>query len=633
MKNILLILVALIGNTIFAQDISILTQRYNNYRTGWNTSEKELNTNNVNSSQFGLSFTRSVDDQMYATPLLVANLNISGKTQNVLFVVTMSNSVYAFNADDSSSMAALWHVNVTSTGNTVFKSSYLPCSNYGPNIGIIGTPAIDTISKTMYFISNEYKTATTKAQQYFHALDITTGLEKAGSPTLISSYVLGKGSASKNDTVYFDPIKHNQRSAMLLSNGVVYACWASFCDKDPYHGWVMGFDASTYKLKYTYNATPNGSEGGIWMAGNGPSVDDNGNIYIIVGNGTVGDSIHPNNPIGRGESLLKFKPTTDSLKLIDFFTPGNYAYLETNDLDYGNGTAMLIPNSNLSVSTSKEGKLFLLDDTQLGKYTANDDSVIQEFSVIPHYNFPQWANYGTPVYYHYYSQADSECVYVWGSFDSLKQIFFNRPTMKFDFSKTIVGKTTAAQSNYGPVLSVSSNDTVVGTGIVWALRFTTNTNGTGLLEAYDARDIRRLLWSSSKKSSDKLGVYPKFNSAVVANGKVYVPSMSNKIYVYGLHKLIGTSIKTENIDMVLSTFPNPATSSITLKYTLTKQVTDLKVSIVDVYGRTILTTTFNPIFGENAQVIQFNNKLNNGMYSVILRSNNDILGITKLVKY
>jgi hypothetical protein len=637
MKKLYFIIVYILsGNFLSGQNTSVLTHRYDNYRTGWNTSEKILNTGNVNQKQFGLLYTRAVDDQMYATPLLVSSLSINGKTQNVLIVVTMNNSVYAFDADDSATMTPLWHVNITSTGNRVFKSSDLPCSNYGPNIGIIGTPAIDTLSKTMYFVSNEYSNASKKAQQYFHALDITTGNERSGSPTLIATFVLGTGAASKNDTVFFDPIKHNQRSAMLLFDGVVYACWASFCDRDPYHGWIMGFDVSTYKLKYTYNTTRNGSEGGIWMAGNGPSVDENGNIYFIVGNGTVGVTGNPNNIYGRGESLLKFKTTADSLQLVNFFTPGDYVKLEANDLDYGNGTAMLIPNSNLSVSTSKEGKLFLLDDTKLGKCTANDDSALQGFYVVPH-NISagsQWADFGTPIYYHYVSGADSEFVYVWASFDSLKQFRFNRANMQFDLSKTIRGTTTVPQSNYGPVLSGSSDGTTVGTGIVWALRFLTNTNGNEVLEAYDARDVRKLLWSSNTGPAiNKLGVWAKFNSAMIANGKVYVPSQSNKIYVFGLHTPTANDISSANLVTKFTLYPDPAKEYVDLTYSLAKTELNLTAVFYDLYGRQMLTFPLKGNIGENSQTLNFGSQLKSGIYSVIIRSGENLYSVTKLVKY
>jgi hypothetical protein len=634
MKNfyLLVIFILILGNNVHSQNISVPTQRYDNYRVGWNSKEKLLNTGNVNLDHFGLLFTRSVDDQMYSTPLLISNMSINGKAQNVLLVATMNNSVYAFDADDSSAMAPLWHVNVTSPGNRVFKSSDLPCSNYGPNIGIIGTPAIDTISKIMYFVSNEYSNTAQKAEQYFHALDITTGNEKVGSPTLINAFVLGTGDGSINDTVFFNPMKHNQRSAMLLHNGVVYICWASFCDLDPYHGWVMGFDATTYQLKYTYNNTPNGSEGGIWMQGNGPSVDDNGYIYIISGNGTVGVTGNPNDSSERGESLLKFKPDTGSLKLIDFFTPGDYAKLEQNDLDYGTGTAMLIPNSNLSVSTSKEGMIYLLDDSKLGKCTPSNDSAIQAFSIIPHFSNAQWADFGTPIYYPYMSQADSEFIYVWASFDSLKQFLFKRSLMQFELNKTIEGTVKAAQSNYGPVLAGSSDGNIPGTGIVWALRFTTNTNGTGLLEAYDALDVRKLLWSSNSGTGNKMGTYPKFNSPVIANGKVYVPSQSKKVYVYGLRNPFVSFSMTETRNKFLTAFPNPVEEFLNINYVLSTPEKNLYASFSDLSGKVLFKINLNGKVGENSETIHFGNKLQPGIYIAVIQSDMNMFGKFKLVK-
>ena len=634
MKNFYLILFILLTGSFLlnAQNISVTTQRYNTYRTGWNTAETVLNPGNVNDSQFGLVYTRAVDDRIYAHPLLISNLSINGKTQNVLFIETLNNSVYAFDADDPLASAPLWQVNVTSPGNRLFKNTDSPCSSTEAHIGIVCTPVVDTISKTMYFISSEFNTATNKAQQYFHAMDITTGSEKAGSPTLISAKVPGTGDASVNDTIYFDPSLQLQRTAMLLHDGVVYACWASFCDQGLYHGWVMGFDASTYKLKYTYNNTPNGYQGGIWMEGNAPSVDDEGYIYIISGNGTVGDGIDPNNPVGRGESLMKFIPTEDSLKLVNFFTPADYEKLEQNDLDYGMGTALLIPNTDLSVSSSKEGVIYILDNTKLGKYSPGNDSVIQYFSVIPG-DVRQSVIMGMPVYYHYISQADSEFIYVWGSLDSLKQFSFDRSNMELDLSKTITGNTVLPDSRYGPIISGSSNGTLVGTGILWALRFTDNVNGNGLLEAYDARDIRKLLWSSKTMTANNLGLYPKFNYPVVANGKVYVCSQSKKIYVYGLKESVSSVTTNETFFSDFSVAPNPATSSVTIKYCVPIAASKITISFIDPMGRNALDISPDSKPGENSQLIQLNDRLKPGIYFVLLRSDKQILGIKKLVKY
>jgi len=632
-KFYFIIIILFLSDLVYSQNISVLTHRYSNYRTGWNNNETILNTSNVNDKQFGLIFTRQVDDQCYATPLIVSDVTINGKTQNVLYIATMNNSVYAFDADDSANTAPLFHVNVKSPGNRDLQTTDLPCTNYGTNIGIISTPVIDTISKTIYVISNEHSTGLQQAQQYFHALDITTGKEKSGSPVLIQTYVIGKGDGSKNDTLYFNPIKNNQRAALILYNGFVYASWAGFCDIPPYHGWIMGFDASTYKLKYTYNSTPNGSDGGIWLGGNGPSADDEGNIYFVSGNGTVGDSVNPNYPGERGQSLIKLRPNGDSLQLVDFFTPYNYAYLDTNDLDYGSGTAVLIPDSKLSLSIGKEGKMYLLNDTKLGRYSTSDDSVIQSMYVTPVYNFPQWTVYGSPVYYDFVSQNDSEYVYVWASFDTLKQFYFNRTTMSFDLTKTIYGKEILPDDNYGPVLSGSGNGTLAGTGILWVLRFTTGVySGNALLEAYDARNVQKLLWTSNSPGNN-MGSYTKFIYPVVANGKVYICANSNSIYVYGLkpNSLTGTNISSLNTYFLL--YPNPANDIVNLKYSLISEVPNLTISFCDLYGRKLLSFPLSGTIGENFIALNVNNQLMPGIYYVIINSGEDIYNLTKLVIY
>src|ERR1017187_90740 len=91
--------------------VNILTQHNDNFRTGANLSESVLTVSNVNTNQFGKLFTRAVDGQIYAQPLYVSGLMISGNLHNVVFVATEHNSIYAFDADDPAASTALWQVN------------------------------------------------------------------------------------------------------------------------------------------------------------------------------------------------------------------------------------------------------------------------------------------------------------------------------------------------------------------------------------------------------------------------------------------------------------------------------------------------------------------------------------------
>jgi hypothetical protein len=92
--------------------VSVTTNHNDNARTGQNLNETTLTTSNVNVSNFGKLFFRTVDGYIFAQPLYVSGLSIGGATRNAVFVATEHNSVYAFDADDPNHPAPLWHVNL-----------------------------------------------------------------------------------------------------------------------------------------------------------------------------------------------------------------------------------------------------------------------------------------------------------------------------------------------------------------------------------------------------------------------------------------------------------------------------------------------------------------------------------------
>ena len=647
MKHIFtsVLLTILIIHNIYSQPVSVLTQRYDNKRLGWNSNETILNTSNVNPTNFGLLFKRTVDDQIYAQPLVVANMHFNGGIHNVVFVATVNNTLYAFDADDSATMAPYWQVNLTPVGSRVIINTDMTgaCGgnylDFSGHMGIVGTPVIDTTTSTMYVVARSVTLTTNVFQQYLHAIDITTGMEKPGSPVYVTANWPGNGSGSAGGFILFQQQKQNQRAALMLFNGVVYVCWAAHCDWTPYHGWMIGFDANTLLKTYTYNDTPDGIDGGIWMSAAGPVVDDSGYIYITTGNGTVGITGDPNNPRNRGESLLKLQPSGDSMTVVDFFTPANYQYLEANDLDYGVDGPLIIPNTTITLSGSKEGIIYVVDHTHMGKYTTGNDSVLQILVANGQsISLTDKHIHGTPVYYHYYSQSDTECVYVWAESDSLRQFFFNRSTGLFDTSLTIKGNVLLNYGMPGSMLSVSSNSDSVGTGVVWATHpLNGNANQQvrpGRFDAYDARNIQHQLWNSNiLPNRDSVGGFSKFNTPIVANGKVYIATFSNRLNVYGL---LPTSIGINNPDagnLSVNVHPNPSEGNFTLDYSLANQLHELNVSIVDLYGRTIINITLSPAAGEHIQEIQLPQYLSAGVYHAMFYGDQHILSVTKFVKY
>jgi hypothetical protein len=527
---------------------SMIMQHNDLKRTGWDAGETILTQANVSGGTFGRVFDRVIDDQTYSQPLVINNVSIGGGTHNVLLVCTVNNSVYAFDADDSATMNPYWHVNLLyNPGGT---NSYRAPRNYDmtgacagnyldfrSGIGIIGTPAVDTATNTIYVVARSVTITYPQTYlQYLHVLDLRTGADKV-PPIYITATYPGNGDGSVGGVITFDQQKQNQRPALMLYNGVLYIAWASHCDWFPYHGWVIGYDATTLAQKYVYNTTPNGGLGGIWMSGQGPTVDDNGNIYVSTGNGTTGSTGLPNDTINRASSLIKLSTASGNLKPVDFFTPADFQYMNDNDLDYGVDGSMIIPNSNLSLSGSKESYLYLVDITSMKGTMPGTSNALQILDVNAEY-YGERHIHGTPAYFK--DDAGKEYIYAWAEGGLFKQFPFLRSTMLFDTLNKKVAPTALYPGMPGAFMSVSSNGATAGTGIVWASHpINGNANHEtvpGVLQAFDATDVTRELWNSNMSGiRDSIGFFAKFVPPTIANGKVYMASFSNKIHVYGLN--------------------------------------------------------------------------------------------------
>ena len=274
-------------------EVSVATQRYDNARTGQNLSETVLNTSNVNQAEFGKLFSRIVDDEVYAQPLYMARVGIPGLgIRNVLYIATVNNTVYAFDADDPNASEPLWKVKLTNEGARArpvqagdVGQRCVRYRDFTENIGIVGTPVIHVRRQTIYLVARTKEG--NDFVQRLHALDIATGAPRPNSPVVIKASVAGLGSGSSNGELHFDPEIQNQRAALLLANGIVYIAWSSHCDTGPYHGWIIGYDAVTLQQTLATVTTPNGEAGGIWQSSSGPSADEWGDIYLTVGNGTA----------------------------------------------------------------------------------------------------------------------------------------------------------------------------------------------------------------------------------------------------------------------------------------------------------------------------------------------------------
>ena len=541
--------------------VAVITQHNDLYRTGANLQERILNTNNVNTNTFGLLFVRTVDDQIYAQPLVMTNVAILGKgSHNLVIVATVNDSVYAFDADDVTVTNAYWKASFTNANAVAPKNSDMTgaCggayADYSGNIGIVSTPVIDPTSGTIYVLVRTKESGSTFVQK-LHALDIQTGSDRANSPVIVTAKLSGTGAGSVGGVLTFDPQKQNQRSALALVNGVIYIAWASHCDWGPYHGWVLGYDATNLQQVAAFNTTPNGSDGGIWMSGQGVAADTNGNLYLSTGNGTVGVTGNARDTTNRGESFLKLTRGGTNLSVTSWFTPNNYSSLETGDIDLGSAGVLLIPNTSLALSGGKQGVLYLVNRDNMGglSFSSADTNVVQTFPIASGTHQVM----GAPIWW---DGPNGSYAYVWVSHaDYLRQYKYDPAAGKFLLPGSR-SQTAAAAGTPGGILSLSANGTNAGSGIVWASH---QLNGSanqvvqpGILRAFDAQNITNELWNSQQLTSrDAVGNFAKFVPPTVANGKVYLATFSNRLNVYGLLPTpnVGVSISTTNVIISWST--------------------------------------------------------------------------------
>jgi hypothetical protein len=524
--------------TAVVSDLSgVLTWHNNLARDGSNTHEFALTKSNVNSATFGKLFSCAVDGVVYAQPLWVPGVPVNGTKHNAVLVATAHDSVYAFDADQSPCVT-LWHANLidsahgaTSGETTVPNGDVGGSTDIQPEIGIIGTPVISPSLNTLYAVTKSEGPSGTFHQR-LHALDLSTGNEKSGSPANVSGSVAGDGYDSSGSSVTFNSRTHHQRTGLALVNGVVYATWASHGDIDPYHGWVIGYNASSLAPVTTYNLTANGSRGGVWMSGAAPAADSANALYLSTGNGTFNrdSSSAPNTDLG--DSVVKLA-TSSGISATDWFSPFNQSDLESADRDLGSSGVVLLPDqtsgtAHLLVTGGKEGRLYLLNRDSMGHYcdscssSSGDTNTVQSFSATS-------ALFGTPAFW-------NNGLYVGGLSDQLLVYTFNSSTGKFQTSPS--SQTSTSFSFPGVTPSISSQG--ASNGIVWALDTSQygvpkNSGGPAVLHAYDATDLTTELWNSTQAANnrDRAGNAVKFAVPTVANGKVYVGTRST-VDVYGL---------------------------------------------------------------------------------------------------
>jgi outer membrane protein assembly factor BamB len=477
---------------------NVLMQHVDNNRDGTNSSETVLTPANVNVSQFGMLFKLAVDDQVYAQPLVDNSVSIAGGTHSVVYVATTNNSVYAF---DATSGAQYWHVNL-GTAFTIGDGGFT-CQDILDTAGIMSTPVIDTANNTLYVVAKTYNNGA--ATHKLHALNLSTGAEQSGSPVTISA-------------ANFISVLENQRPGLLLANGNVYFSFAGHCDQQTWKGITFAYNAGTLAQVGVFDASPDDNGAGIWMSGNGPAVDANGDVYFVTGNGTWDGSSD------FSETILK---TNASLSLLDWHTPSDYSSLDAGDLDLTSSGPLIVFGTNLLVAGGKDGVLHLVNMGDMGHL--GDANAVQNWQAgVSHIHSMDYFNTN---------------LYIWGQSDYLKVYHFNGST--FNTTPAYTGSIQAI-GHPGASLSVSSNGN--SNPILWAATNSAGQGGglgawhmtePGILYAYSLPGMTQIWTNQQNATRDSCKNYAKFTDPTISNGKVYLASFgtaqtqSGQVCVYG----------------------------------------------------------------------------------------------------
>ena len=531
--------------------VDVLTNRYDNGRAGANGAETELTPARTGVNTFGKLFTRTVDGDLYAQPLIVSGLWFEGGWRNVVFLATSRNWVYAYDADDPVAHVPLW---TRQLGPPVPRTAISPgYANFGGEIGITGTPVVDRTSDggTLFVAAKTYRPGRGDAgfEYRLHALDIVSG-EDRSRPVLIEAAVKDR------PALHFSPFHNLNRPGLLLHDGIVYLAFGSHDDEGDYYGWILAYEAATLRLVGAYNTAPDLGEGGVWQSGTGLAADRDGFVYAVVGNGKAwaADARPPatvDTP-GYGNSLLKLRLDrgTGTLELVDWYTASDVFELNRRDEDLIGGPVLFETGSprgkprKYLLGGGKDGKFYLANRNRLGHWRADGNNILQAERVC------EFHIHGAPVVWGH-SNRDITA-FVWSEQDNVKALHLLDDRFGPEpYAKSLYGLPRDELRMPGGVLSLSWNGRDPETAILWAAHPTRenamNKTVAGTLRAFKAHVVPGAgggpavipeLWTSDQDASgsDRLGMLAKFSPPVVANGKVYVGTFSRELVVYGLLK-------------------------------------------------------------------------------------------------
>jgi outer membrane protein assembly factor BamB len=331
------------------------TWGYDQERTGWNKGETSLTPNNVSGLKLLWNTQLSTPPKVIVlstltAPLVAEGVRTAHGTKNLVFLLGADDTVFALDADMGK---VLWQKTFANPATPMWSATWL-CSNT-----VNDTPVIDKQNGLIFFITSDGK---------LRALNLSDGADRMTPTSMIEPFA--------------------RAWSLNLIDNVVYTTSGRGCGQMPavkgakpavVPGSVSAMDVSDLAHPQLTRFYTSGTKyAGPWGRG-GLTRGPNGTVITQTADGLY-------DPAAGifGESVLKLAPK--ATRLLDSFTPANWQYLNTQDLDLGSASPDVFPfqNRTLVAVAGKEGFLYLLDASNLGGGPPNHST--------PLYKSPQLGN-------------------------------------------------------------------------------------------------------------------------------------------------------------------------------------------------------------------------------------------------
>ena len=295
----------------------IITRSIDTARTGANTAETILTPTAVKTRGVKTLLTLRTDDpRIEAQPLYVSELTIGATTHNVIYQASMSNTLYAWDADTGE---LIWEKNL---GEPINGTQAIDFHNINKKWGILSTPVIDRTKGVLYacaWISTDNSGNWNSGQHFLAALDFKTG--ELVRPLLNlegATYNPSPGHAVQT----FKSAERKQRAGLaMLGNVVVVSFGTTQETSRTARGWIIAVDTVTWSITATWCSTVVGSGGGIWMSGSAPAIQSDGSIWVVTGNGDFDGALDFGESVVRLRYTAPVPPKSGSLVVIGSWTP------------------------------------------------------------------------------------------------------------------------------------------------------------------------------------------------------------------------------------------------------------------------------------------------------------------------